>query len=100
IEAALEAFEARPVTCHPADIARAGVFVSINPEGALRVDRGYVRPEDEPASGLQDPEGDDAERSAGTPSTPNNAAGSSAGAEPAEEEDGIKPLPDRLVTDL
>ena len=38
---------ARPVVYDPADIARAGVFVSIDAEGRLSVDRGYVRPEDE-----------------------------------------------------
>ena len=36
-----------PVVYDPADIARAGVFVSIDSEGRLSVDRGYVRPEDE-----------------------------------------------------
>jgi ParB family chromosome partitioning protein len=29
-------------------MARAGVFVSVDGSGALRVERGYVRPEDEP----------------------------------------------------
>ena len=47
IEAALSAFETAPAIYDPADIARAGVFVSIDDEGALSVDRGYVRPEDE-----------------------------------------------------
>ena len=47
IEAALMAFEDRSVVYDPADIARAGVFVSIDSEGRLSVDRGYVRPEDE-----------------------------------------------------
>ena len=49
IEAALEAFDERPVIYDPAEIARAGVFVSIDADGALRVERGYVRPEDEAA---------------------------------------------------
>ena len=31
----------------PADIARAGVFISIDAEGLLSIDRGYMRPEDE-----------------------------------------------------
>ena len=47
IEAALAAFDDRPVTYDPAEIARAGVFVSIGVEGALRIERGYVRREDE-----------------------------------------------------
>ena len=49
IETALAAFENRPVRYEPAEIARAGVFVSIDADGQLTVDRGYVRPEDEPS---------------------------------------------------
>ena len=48
IETALAAFEERPVVYDPVDVARAGVFVSIERDGELRVERGYVRPEDEP----------------------------------------------------
>ena len=44
IETALAAFDDRAVSYDPADIARAGVFVSIDAEGALRIERGYVRP--------------------------------------------------------
>ena len=43
IEAALEAFDARPVIYDPADIARAGAFVSINPDGDS-ADRARLRP--------------------------------------------------------
>ncbi|MCB1832867.1 MAG: chromosome partitioning protein ParB, partial [Geminicoccaceae bacterium] len=46
IEAELEGFENRPVTFAPEDIARAGVFVSIDRDGELIVSPGYVRPED------------------------------------------------------
>lgn len=48
IETTLAAFEDRPVRYDPAEIARAGAFVSIDPDGRLAVERGYVRPEDEP----------------------------------------------------
>jgi ParB family chromosome partitioning protein len=103
IEAALEASEARPASYDPADIARAGCFVSINSEGGLRVERGYVRPEDEPsaepAGEVQTSENPDGERRA-----PANAtaieAGSPPAAEPPDEDDGVKPLPERLVTEL
>ncbi len=44
---ALAAFDERPVTYDPAEIARAGVFVSIDADGGLRIERGYVRREDE-----------------------------------------------------
>lgn len=55
IEAALLAFEERPMIYDPAEIARAGVFISIDSDGRLSVDRGYVRPEDEQAVVDADP---------------------------------------------
>ena len=42
IEQALEAFEQRPTVYDPAEIAIAGVFVSLGANGSLSVDRGYV----------------------------------------------------------
>ena len=47
IETALETLDERPVVYDAAEIARAGVFVSIDADGDLRIERGYVRPEDE-----------------------------------------------------
>ncbi|TGV65393.1 DNA-binding protein, partial [Mesorhizobium sp. M00.F.Ca.ET.158.01.1.1] len=47
LETGLESFEARPIAFDPADIARAGAFISIAPDGCLRVERGHVRSEDE-----------------------------------------------------
>jgi ParB family chromosome partitioning protein len=49
LEEALEAFENRPDIFKPAEIVHAGAFVSIDAEGALHVERGYVRREDETA---------------------------------------------------
>ncbi|MHB1873193.1 MAG: ParB/RepB/Spo0J family partition protein, partial [Steroidobacteraceae bacterium] len=48
IEAETDALTQRPPVYDPAEMAMAGVFVSIDGNGALRVERGYVRPEDEP----------------------------------------------------
>jgi hypothetical protein len=53
IETALAAFEDRPMSHDPAEIPRAGVFVSIDSDGRLSVDRGYVRPEDEPPASAE-----------------------------------------------
>jgi ParB family transcriptional regulator, chromosome partitioning protein len=102
IEAALEAFEACGVTYDLADMARAGAFVSIDPEGGLRVERGYVRPEDEPAPERESeaPDGANVERPASAADVPANAPEAPAVPEPPEEDDGIKPLPERLVTEL
>ncbi len=104
IEAALLALEGRPKTYDPAEVARAGVFVSIDSEGRLSVDRGYVRPEDEVPQ--VDP---DVEQGADTQSTEGKAAGASiqrtviavaGGAAEDDDEDATKPLPDRLITEL
>ncbi|MET4358697.1 ParB family chromosome partitioning protein [Bradyrhizobium sp. RT9b] len=106
IEAALIAFEHRPMIYDPAEIARAGVFVSIDSEGRLSVDRGYVRPEDDESSA--DP---DVGQGADTQSLEGKAAGTSvqrtviavagSAADPEEDdEDATKPLPDRLITEL
>ncbi|MFV0408371.1 MAG: ParB/RepB/Spo0J family partition protein, partial [Paracoccus sp. (in: a-proteobacteria)] len=46
IEAALEAFEDRPMRYDADQRARAGVFVSIRHDGQLAVERGFVHPED------------------------------------------------------
>lgn len=109
IEAALAAFDDRPVTYDPADIARAGVFISIDAEGALSVDRGYVRPLDEApvAEPGQDGETDPATAGADhiEPDAPVvqraviTIGGQVAGPEDEDDED-LKPLPDRLVTEL
>jgi ParB family chromosome partitioning protein len=48
IETALAALDERPIRFDPDEIARAGAFVSIDGQGGLRVERGFIRPEDEP----------------------------------------------------
>ncbi|WP_167771687.1 ParB/RepB/Spo0J family partition protein [Bradyrhizobium niftali] len=106
IESALAAFEDRPMLYEPTEIARAGVFISIESEGRLSVDRGYVRPEDEvPANDT------DVGQDANVSSTEGQEPGTSVhrtiiavagGAPDAEEddEDAAKPLSDRLITEL
>ncbi len=105
IETALAAFEDRPVIYDPADIACAGVFISIDREGRLSVDRGYVRPEDETPETV---EGDDDTGDAPDGASPSRHAGQPAvitvGGQPTgadeEEDNTVKPLPDRLVSEL
>ncbi|MFG1404155.1 ParB/RepB/Spo0J family partition protein [Xanthobacter sediminis] len=109
IETALAAFDDRPVTFDPADIARAGVFVSIDSEGALSVDRGYVRLEDEAPIVEPGQEGDD-ETGAASPNGVEPGApviqravitiGGQASEPEDDDDDVVKPLPDRLVTEL
>jgi ParB family chromosome partitioning protein len=108
IEAARSVLEARSLVYDPVEIARAGVVVSIDAEGLLSIDRGYVRPEDEaPAAVEPESEG----QRVGETDDGSGANGSvqravitfgGAPAEPVEEEDDetVKQLPDRLVTEL
>ncbi|MDF1719253.1 MAG: ParB/RepB/Spo0J family partition protein [Minwuia sp.] len=110
IEAALDAFESQPVIYDPAEIARSGVFVSIDSDGRLKVERGYVRPEDEVQNESDEGEADadgfvrdhveivhvgaDGETRQVDPAV------LSGNASPDEEDEGIKPLSDRLVMEL
>src|SRR6266536_1407549 len=106
IETALAAFEERPVVYDPAEVARAGVFVSIDAEGNLRIERGYVRREDEPSAEPVDSDGGDAPAATAPAATIQRAVitvGTNGYSEPedeGEEDDGIKPLSERLITEL
>lgn len=102
IEAALEAFEDRPMHYDPTEVGRAGAFVSIRHDGQLSVDRGYVRPEDEAAEGDGDAGAGGDGDMATDPGTVQRTVITVAGEveNPDEEEDAVKPLPERLVTEL
>ena len=110
IETALGEFEQRPVVYDPSEIARAGVFISIGTDGTLHVERGYVRPEDEEpvAAGESEEEEEDARENstaarANGVSTTSRAPSASPGHPPAEsdeEDEGFRPLSDRLMTEL
>ena len=106
IETALMAFEERSIVFDPFDISRAGVFVSIDSEGRLSVDRGYVRPEDE--APREDPtiRGVDASSSevqeVDSSGVQRTAISVAAGAPDSEDddEDAARPLPERLIIEL
>jgi ParB family chromosome partitioning protein len=111
IETALEAMEDRPVIYAPEEIARGGVFVSIDGSGRLRIERGYVRPEDE--APIEEPEALTGEgEMEDVDSTPSSAVALAQGAAPEgddvirsgspddEEDEGLRPLPDKLLTEL
>jgi ParB family chromosome partitioning protein len=106
IETAMAAFENRPIRFDPADIARAGIFVSIDSDGALRVERGFVRPEDEAPVAPVPTEADDTPEPTSTEIPVQRAVitigGAPSASEPeaSEEDDTIRPLSDRLVTEL
>ena len=104
IEAAVAALEERPVKYDPDEVVRAGVFVSIDRSGALQIERGYVRPQDEPAVPQVQPDSDVG--LAGIEAASQEGAEVQGISPPApderdeEEEQGIKPIPDRLMTEL
>jgi ParB family chromosome partitioning protein len=102
LETALEGFETRPVVFDPAEIARAGAFVSIGADGQLRVERGYIRPEDELAA---EPESDlsaedEDERAIAASSVGAEAIVMTEAADEPEEDEGLSPISDRLMTEL
>ncbi|HWV51721.1 ParB/RepB/Spo0J family partition protein [Pseudorhodoplanes sp.] len=106
IEEALSAFDNRPHIFEATDIPRAGAFVSIDTDGSLLVDRGYVKPEDEKP--VEQPDGEVGGESDGADGADPDALSArrtviTVGGETEseeEEDDGIKPLPDRLVMEL
>jgi len=98
IETAMETLQDRPVRFEEDALALAGAFVSIDSSGRLRVERGYVRPEDEPSLPSEDqPEGDTTD---GDVDDTNIDPDVVAPDNEEDEDDGIKPLSDRLVTEL
>ncbi|KZB56362.1 ParB/RepB/Spo0J family partition protein [Thalassospira xiamenensis] len=101
IEAELEAFDTRAVLYAPDDIAKAGVFISLESDGSVRIERGFVKPEDQE----QDDDTVDPDQS-GDPQTGDED--NDAGNAPDTDIDGAdepdepraKPLSDRLVLEL
>ncbi len=69
LEAEIERLEAKRQTYDPDEVARGGAFVILNHDGAVRIERGFIRPADEKtqpeaeqtaeASAAGDPEGAD-----------------------------------------
>ena len=96
----------RPIVYDPVEMARAGAFVSLDHDGRLYVERGFVRPEDELSSEAEDAvEGaEGAARISYGPHQPDGSAQGAVvtiGADAGEDEDEvIKPLPDRLIGEL
>ncbi len=99
----------------PEDIAIAGVFVSLTREGDLRIEQGYVRPEDrrpEPNAGVADEDAEGGDDDLGGLDGGDDDGGQVEGANhnapettpPAEltepEDTTIKPLPDSLHREL
>src|SRR5262249_53363366 len=103
IETALAALDDLPVKYDPEEITRAGAVVRIDGSGILRVERAYVRPEDEPAVPESEPETCATDAGAIDAAAVEGAepeVSSPADQEEPEEDEGLKPIPDRLMTEL
>jgi ParB family chromosome partitioning protein len=80
------------------DIGRSGVFVVLNHDGTVRIERGFIRAEDEKPSEPAITDGDAGVSEDGEAIT-GDASGAANGAED-DETDSEKPLSDLLVRDL
>ena len=111
LEEALEAFANRPDVFKPAEIVHAGAFVSIDGEGGLQVERGYVRREDEtafvaatsgpdPEAGAATPDADAGDQSAPPIQRATITVAGQSAPDEDEDDDAVRPLPDRLVAEL
>ena len=105
LEAEIERLEAKRQAYDPADIARCGAFVILNHDGTVRIERGFVRAEDEkPEPEAQDVSGE----GEGGAHRPMSDGGTGPNGEPEgerldgedEDDDGHKPLSDILIRDL
>jgi ParB family chromosome partitioning protein len=104
LEAEIERLEAKRQAYDPANIARCGAFVILNHDGTVRIERGFIRAEDEkPGPEAQAVSG---EGEGGHPvnedggAVRNDMAGSESLDGEDEDADDHKPLSDILIRDL
>lgn len=104
LEAEIERLEAKRQAYDPADIARCGAFVILNHDGTVRIERGFVRAEDE----KPEPETLDVSCEGEGGDTVNGDGGTVRSGEAGDESmdgededaDDHKPLSDILIRDL
>lgn len=105
----LDALNDRPYVFDPEEIARGGAFISLAANGELKIERGFVRPEDEAVVETHDSDADDGDSDShsddGTLVASANGGISINGKpirieEPEEDDEKIRPLSDRLIEDL
>jgi ParB family chromosome partitioning protein len=102
IEAELADLDSRPPEFTPEDTARGGVLISVNRDGRLQVEYGFLRPEDAApsANASEDNADEDASSPDGDDDDDALASTRHGNENQAEEADGVKDLPDRLIQDL
>jgi ParB family chromosome partitioning protein len=103
LESEIERIDALRHAYDPDDIARSGVFVVLDHDGRVRIERGFIRPEDE------NPEAEDASagetvvdgvRVNGDGEIIEDGEDGDGASAPDTEDDGSKPLSDILIRDL
>lgn len=102
----MDALNDRPYVFDPDEVGRGGTFISLSASGDLKIERGFVRPDDEPIVDADDRDadaygGDDDDPVVGTTTGGISINGKPVGVEPPDEEDDrIRPLSDRVIEDL
>ena len=100
LENQIDQFEAKRQAYDPSDVARGGAFVILNHDGTVRIERGFIRPEDDKSNPEAGEDGDaqvpDEEGKGGDQTTRDDEGEE----EENDEEDEKKSLSDTLVRDL
>jgi len=95
----LDRLNDRPYVFDPQEVARGVLFISLGASGELKIERGFVRPEDEPKDET-DPAADPSDGDDHGTDLPVTAGAEGEDTQPDDEDETIKPLPDRLILDL
>ncbi|VIO78991.1 Chromosome-partitioning protein Spo0J [Bradyrhizobium ivorense] len=100
LEAEIDRLEAMRTAYDAEDVARGGAFVILNHDGTLRIERGFIRPQDEKPEAETGPESDaearDEEDRGGEEGAPDGEDDEGT----SDEEDEDQKLSDALVRDL
>jgi ParB family chromosome partitioning protein len=101
LEEIIDAIERHPAIFDPADMACGGVFVSIDHNGVLKIERGYVRPKDE--ASIEQRNEANSQQSGSGEVHPDSTQVSTEGVSPGDgdiEGEASPKLSDRLRTEL
>jgi ParB family transcriptional regulator, chromosome partitioning protein len=104
----LDILNDRPYVFDPQDVARGGAFISLAANGEPKIERSFVRPEDEPDAELGSSKSDEGDHygqdETGVAVPPANGGislnGKPVGVEEPKDDDNIGPLSDRVIEDL
>ncbi|MEY9441702.1 ParB/RepB/Spo0J family partition protein [Bradyrhizobium elkanii] len=102
LETEIDRLEAKRQAYDADDVARGGAFVVLNHDGTVRIERGFISPEDEKPEAETGPESGGEARDEGDGEGEEDARDGEDDEGPSEEEDGDEdhPLSDTLVRDL